>query len=233
MTTQIKRTALVTGANQGIGYEVCRQLGRQGFRVILTGRDPAQVEKAAAVIASEGIDVIGEVMDVSVQDSVEKCGRRLARAEERVDVLVNNAGVYSAGELLSMPAEALCGSMDTNFWGAFRTARIFIPGMLRRGFGRVVNVSSGYGSFAEGLEGPPAYSVSKAALNALTLRLASEVAGDVKVNAACPGWVRTRMGGPGASLSVEKGADTIVWLATLPKSGPNGGFFRNRKRIKW
>jgi NAD(P)-dependent dehydrogenase (short-subunit alcohol dehydrogenase family) len=233
MTSQITRTALVTGANQGIGFEVCRQLGRLGYKVILTGRDPGRIEKAAAAIAREGIDVLVEVLDVSSRDSVDGCAHRLESAREEVDVLVNNAGIYSAGELLSMPPEVLRGSMETNFWGAIWMARAFIPAMLRRGYGRVVNVSSGYGSFAEGLEGPPAYSLSKAALNALTVRLATEVSGNVKVNAACPGWVRTRMGGPGATLSVEKGADTIVWLATLPKTGPSGGFFRARKRIKW
>ena len=105
--------------------------------------------------------------------------------------------------------------------------------MLERGYGRVVNVSSGYGAFAEGLEGPAPYALSKAALNALTLRLAGEVKGDVKVNAACPGWVRTRMGGGGAPRSVEEGADTIVWLATLDRDGPSGGLFRSRTRIAW
>jgi NAD(P)-dependent dehydrogenase (short-subunit alcohol dehydrogenase family) len=105
--------------------------------------------------------------------------------------------------------------------------------MVKRGYGRVVNVSSGYGAFAEGLEGPAPYSVAKAALNALTMKLAREVKGDVKVNAACPGWVRTRMGGPQANSSPEEGADTIVWLATLPARGPNGGFFRRRKQIPW
>jgi NAD(P)-dependent dehydrogenase (short-subunit alcohol dehydrogenase family) len=105
--------------------------------------------------------------------------------------------------------------------------------MIERGYGRVVNVSSGAGSFAEGLEGPPAYAVSKAALNALTVRLATETRGDVKVNAACPGWVRTRMGGSGAPRSVEEGADTIVWLATLGPDGPTGGFFRDRQPIEW
>jgi NAD(P)-dependent dehydrogenase (short-subunit alcohol dehydrogenase family) len=108
-----------------------------------------------------------------------------------------------------------------------------MPATLEAGYGRVVNVSSGYGSFGEGLEGRAAYSLSKAALDALTLKLAAEVRGDVKVNAACPGWVRTRMGGSGTRRSVEKGAETIVWLATLPAGGRNGGFFRDRRRIPW
>jgi NAD(P)-dependent dehydrogenase (short-subunit alcohol dehydrogenase family) len=233
MKHEMQRTALVTGANRGIGFEVCRQLGQRGLKIILTGRDPESVENAAAAIALEGISVLHEVVDASSRESVEQCSRRLAQAGAEIDVLVNNAGVYLAGELLSMPAQLLQESLNINFWGALWTARAFIPGMLQRGYGRVVNVSSGYGSFAEGLEGPPAYSLSKAALNALTVRLASEVSGNVRVNAACPGWVRTRMGGQEAPLSVGAGADTIVWLATLPKTGPNGGFYRDRKRIQW
>jgi NAD(P)-dependent dehydrogenase (short-subunit alcohol dehydrogenase family) len=150
-----------------------------------------------------------------------------------VDVLVNNAGVYPEGALLAMPSSAIVEAMAIHFFGALWTSRAWMPGMLRRGFGRIVNVSSGYGSFAEGLEGPPAYAVSKAALGALTVRLASEARGDVKINAACPGWVRTRMGGSGAPLSVEEGADTIVWLATSGPDGPSGGFFRNRQPIAW
>ncbi|MEM8681130.1 MAG: SDR family NAD(P)-dependent oxidoreductase, partial [Planctomycetota bacterium] len=96
-----------------------------------------------------------------------------------------------------------------------------------------VNISSGWGSFAEGLAGPAAYSVSKAALNALTLTLSQSVPAEVKVNAVCPGWVRTDMGGPSASRSPKEGAETAVWLATLPADGPTGGFFRDRRRIAW
>jgi NAD(P)-dependent dehydrogenase (short-subunit alcohol dehydrogenase family) len=105
--------------------------------------------------------------------------------------------------------------------------------MVQRSFGRVVNVSSGYGAISEGLHGDAAYALSKAVLNALTLKLARGASGDVLINAACPGWVRTRMGGSGADRSVEEGADTIVWLATLPGPGPSGGFFRNRQPIAW
>ncbi len=227
------RTALVTGANRGIGYEVCRQLGRIGLHIILTGRDPRAVEKAAGQLAREGISTHPETMDISSRDSVERCSARLSKEKIRVDVLVNNAGVFLPGKLLAMEDRVIREAMDVNFFGALWTAQAFMPGMLRRDYGRVVNISSGYGSFAEGLEGPPAYSMSKAALNALTVRLAAECRGNVKVNAACPGWVRTRMGGARAPRSVEQGADTIVWLATLPATGPNGGFFRDRKRIEW
>lgn len=227
------RTALVTGGNRGIGLEVCRELGRHGSTVILTGRDAHGVAAAVRELRDAGLDVVGEVLDVSSEASVLACAARLEQHGRRVDVLVNNAGVYPHGELLTSPAETLNEAMAVNFFGAVWTARAWMPGMNRRGYGRVVNVTSGYGSFAEGLAGPAAYALSKAALNALTVRLAQEARGDVKVNAACPGWVRTRMGGSGAPRTVEQGADTIVWLATLPHDGPSGGLFRNRRPVQW
>ena len=174
-----------------------------------------------------------EVLDVSSERSVWLCAARLERTEERVDVLVNNAAIYPPGSLVGTSPEVLRETLAINFLGAVWTCQAFVPGMLRRRYGRVVNVSSGSGSMAEGLEGPAAYCLSKAALNAFTVKLASEVRGDVKVNAVCPGWVRTRMGGRRAPVSVERGAETAVWLATLPVDGPSGGFFRNRRPIAW
>ena len=226
-------TAVVTGANRGIGLEVCRQLSRNGIDVILTGRDASAVATAVADLRGDGLGVVGEVLDVASEASVAACASRVEEQGRRVDVLVNNAGVYPDGDLLTSPAPAITDAMAVNFFGALWTARAWMPGMNRRGFGRIVNVTSGYGSFAEGLEGPAAYAISKAALNALTVRLSQEASGDVKVNAVCPGWVRTRMGGRGAPKSVEQGADTIVWLATLPGDGPSGGLFRNRKPVPW
>ncbi len=233
MKTAAVRTALVTGANRGIGYEVSRQLGRMGLRIILTGRDAQAAREASEQLAREGISTLPETLDVSSLDSVQECADRLLMNKVLVDVLINNAGTFPPGKLLSMTAKVIRDAMDVNFYGALWTAQAFLPGMLRRNYGRVVNISSGYGSFAEGLKGPPAYSLSKAALNALTVRLAAEVRGNVKVNAVCPGWVRTRMGGARAPLTVEQGADTVVWLATLPPKGPNGGFFRERQPIDW
>jgi NAD(P)-dependent dehydrogenase (short-subunit alcohol dehydrogenase family) len=226
-------TALVTGANRGIGFEVCRQLGRRGIEVILTGRHADGVAAAVAELRGDGLQVIGEILDVASEASALACAARLEQQGRRVDVLVNNAGVYPHGDLLTAPAQTLTEAMAVNFFGAAWTARAWMPSMNRRGHGRIVNVSSGYGSFAEGLEGPAAYAISKAALNALTVRLAQEARRDVKVNAVCPGWVRTRMGGSGAPTRVEQGADTVVWLATLPADGPSGGLFRNRRSIPW
>jgi len=226
-------TALVTGANRGIGLELARRLARERMRVVLTARDRDEAQRAAEMLREEGLDVRAEPLDVSREADVEACAQRLRRAGERIDVLINNAGVYPSGGVLDTSPERFRETFDVNFFGALWCCRAFVPAMLRAGYGRVVNVSTGYGSFAEGLKGPAAYSISKAALNALTLRLARDLRGDVKVNSVCPGWVRTRMGGPGATTSVEEAADSIVWLATLLADGPSGGFFRERERIAW
>lgn len=222
------RTALVTGGNRGIGLEVCRQLAARGLRVVLTARDPKDGASAAKKVGADF-----EALDVSSDKSVKACSARLAKARTTIDVLVNNAGIYPQGGVLEASDEDLRAALEANFFGALRTCRAFVPGMLARGYGRVVNVTSGYGLFSEGLQGPASYSMSKVALDALTVKLAQEVRGDVKVNAVCPGWVRTRMGGASAPRPVEKGAETIVWAATLPADGPSGGVFRDQRALAW
>jgi NAD(P)-dependent dehydrogenase (short-subunit alcohol dehydrogenase family) len=228
-----RRTALVSGGNRGIGLETCRQLARSGLRVVLAARELAAGESAAQDLRAQGLDVRAAALDVARADSVAACITRLKDAGVHVDVLVNNAGVYPQGGVLGATPDAFREALDVNLLGAVWTCRAFVPAMLAAGYGRVVNVSSGYGSFGEGLPGPAAYSISKAALGALTVKLAQELAGDVKANAVCPGWVRTRMGGPDAERGVEEAVDGIVWLATLPRGGPSGGFFRDREPIPW
>jgi NAD(P)-dependent dehydrogenase (short-subunit alcohol dehydrogenase family) len=228
----VTRTALVTGGNRGIGLEACRQLAGLGMDVVLAARDRERGEQAARELQDEGLNVTHEPLDVTDRHSIEDCVRHLADAGTEIDVLVNNAGVYPTEGVFSVSEETLVMALEVNTLGPFRTCQAFVPGMVRRGYGRVVNVSSGGGSFGEGL-GPAAYAVSKAALNALTVKVSQAVRGNVKVNAMCPGWVRTDMGGSGAPRSPEEAADTLVWLATLSEDGPNGGFFRDRKPIPW
>jgi NAD(P)-dependent dehydrogenase (short-subunit alcohol dehydrogenase family) len=227
------RTVLVTGGNRGIGLEVCRQLGARGLKVLLGSRSLTDGENAALSLCEQGMDVKAVPLDVGSDDSVADCARIVDEMGMHVDVLVNNGGVLKKGRVVTADWNDWRACIEVNFVGALRTCRAFVPGMLKRGYGRVVNVSSGYGSFGEGLEGPAPYSVTKAALDALTKKLADDVDGDIKVNAVGPGWVRTRMGGDGASRSVEKGAETIVWLATLDADGPNGGFFRDKREVPW
>jgi NAD(P)-dependent dehydrogenase (short-subunit alcohol dehydrogenase family) len=224
------RTALVTGANRGIGFEAARQLARAGLDVVLTARD-AEAGRAAA----GELGLRFEQLDVSSDESVRDCAARLERAGVAIDVLVNNAGVLMSGGVLEMSDDLVRDTLEVNLLGPLRTARAFMPGMMERGYGRVVNVSSGAGSVTEAGAYTPAYSISKAALNMLTRQLAFAVEGhgDLKVNAMCPGWVRTDMGGQGAPRSPEEGVDTLVWLATLPANGPTNGFFRDRRPAAW
>jgi NAD(P)-dependent dehydrogenase (short-subunit alcohol dehydrogenase family) len=230
------RTALVTGGNRGIGLEVCRRLGALGYRVLLGGRNREQAEAAASSLRQEGSQILARVLDVTDAGSIREFAEAVEKEFGGVDVLVNNAAVLLSedGEVLRVPADDFRESMETNVYGPLLLCQALMPGMRRRRYGRVVNVSSGAGQLATMTDYAPPYSVSKAALNALTRQLAQ--AGrdrNVLVNAVDPGWVRTDMGGPSAPRSVEQGADTIVWCATLPDGGPTGGFFHDRRSIEW
>ncbi|HYB29025.1 MAG TPA: SDR family NAD(P)-dependent oxidoreductase [Solirubrobacteraceae bacterium] len=224
------RSALVTGANRGIGREIARRLAAAGMTVVVGARDPRLASQAAREIPGE---VRPEQLDVTDPASVETCGRRLAEAGIEIDVLVNNAGLYTTTALLAVDEERLMETLQVNLVGAWRTCREFVPAMRERGWGRVVNVSTGYAHFAEAAPQAGAYGLAKAGLNVLTRMIAAEAGPAVKVNSMSPGWVATRMGGPGAPATVEEGADTAVWLATLPDDGPTDGFFYHRERIPW
>lgn len=224
-------TALVTGANRGLGLEVCRQLAARGLTVYLSARDLGKARAAAASIAG---DVRPVELDVDAPFDAPSGASRLAQEIGAVDVLVNNAAIHydnwqtaeSANERIVREA------FETNFFGAWRVLRAFAPAMRARGRGRIVNVSSEAGSLASMDAGTPAYATSKAALNALTKIFAAELAGSgVLVNAVCPGWTATDMGGGGRPI--PEGAASIVWAALLPDDGPTGGFFRDGERLDW
>ena len=225
------RTALVTGANRGIGLEICRQLLARDHRVVLTARDRALGEQAAGELSGDGVRV--EQLDVADPDSVAACARRLAGDGVEVDVLVNNAGLYTTTPLLRIDEADLVDALEVNLMGAWRTCRTWVRPMRERGWGRVVNVSTGLARFTFEPPSAGAYSLAKTALNVLTRIVATEAGPHVLVNCMSPGWVATRMGGAGAPTSVEDGADTAVWLATLPDNGPTDGFFYKRRLIDW
>jgi NAD(P)-dependent dehydrogenase (short-subunit alcohol dehydrogenase family) len=235
MMVQQKRVAIVTGANRGIGKGIARQLAAFGLIVALTGRRLENAQAAAADLSSQG-DVRPYQLDVTDPASVDRLAADIDRDFGRLDVLVNNAGGHwNEGERASsLDLGAVEAALQTNLIGAWRMAIATIPLMLRNRYGRIVNVSSRSGSFQRPGASVPAYRVSKAALNMFTCTLAADLLGrGILVNAACPGWVRTEMGSQSAPRSVEEGADTPVWLATLPDDGPTGGFFADRQPIPW
>jgi NAD(P)-dependent dehydrogenase (short-subunit alcohol dehydrogenase family) len=229
------RTALVTGANRGIGLETAKRLAADGHRIVLGVRDVALGEEARSQLPGASPRHVVLQVDVADPESIRSAMRQLESDGIEIDILVNNAGFLEEGDALKAPIESMDAHWRINIRGPWLLIQECLPGMQARGFGRIVNVSSGGGSFGEGsmMIGHAAYAVTKAALNALTVTTAGIVEGDVKVNAACPGWVRTRMGGDEAPRTVEEGADGIVWLATLDANGPHGGFYRDREPVPW
>lgn len=236
MTIPGPKIALVTGANRGIGFEVCRQLAERDFHVILTSRDVASGEQAASRLQKQGKAVSFHRHDVADPYSVDKLTKYVMQNFGRVDVLINNAAEYldEGVSVFQVDIDVAHLTIETNLFGPLYLCQVFVPLMIRHGYGRVVNVSSEAGSLSDMGSSTPSYQISKTALNALTRIVAAEVQGyDIKVNSVCPGWVRTEMGGSAAPRSIEQGAAGILWLATLPSDGPNGGFFRAGKALAW
>jgi NAD(P)-dependent dehydrogenase (short-subunit alcohol dehydrogenase family) len=234
------RIALVTGANRGIGLEIVKQLSRAGLMAVLASRDVAKGREAAAKLASEGLEPPAVELDVTSEESIRAAVEEVMRLFGRIDVLVNNAGILKEGfsaedsSVLQVPPALAMETYTTNTVGPLRLIQAVVPIMQKGEYGRVVNISSGAGQLSDMGAGFPAYRMSKAALNALTRVTAAELGpAPIKVNAMCPGWVRTDMGGPNATRTVDKGAETAVWLATLPDTGPTGGFFRDKAPIPW
>jgi NAD(P)-dependent dehydrogenase (short-subunit alcohol dehydrogenase family) len=216
--------------------EVCRQLADRGYLVLLTARDAAKAKAAAAKLSNAG-RVEPLVLDVANADSIVKAAAEVSKRYGHLDVLVNNAGInYDSWEKAENADinGTVMDTIGTNLLGPWRMCQAFLPLLRKSEAARIVNVSSESGSLAEMGAGPPAYQVTKAALNAFTRTLAGELRGSgILVNSVCPGWVATDMGGASAPRSVKEGAASVVWAATLPKGGPTGGFFRDGKPLRW
>jgi NAD(P)-dependent dehydrogenase (short-subunit alcohol dehydrogenase family) len=227
-----RRLALVTGSTRGIGREVARQLAAHGDDVIVTGRRGGDAARAAHEIGARH----SHALDASDANSIEELARFVEGVSQRLDVLVNNAAVLldEGRSITDVEPDVFEATWRANTRGPFALTRRLVPLLRASGRARVVNVSSGAGQLSSMTAYAPSYSVSKAALNAVTALFAHALRSDgVLVNCADPGWVKTDMGGPSAPRPVENGAETIVWLATLPDTGPTGGFFQDRKRIAW
>lgn len=238
-----RKLAVVTGGNRGIGFAVSRGLAKKGLHVVLTARDEKKGRDAASKLEKEGLSVSFEKLDVTSGENIRAFRERLEREYGRVDVLVNNAGVFLDTEenrtgkdatVLNARPETVRDSLETNVFGPLILSQQLVPLMRKNRYGRIVNVSSGMGQLSEMNGGYPGYRISKTALNAVTRIFSDEFKDDnILVNSVCPGWVKTEMGGEEAERTPEEGADTIIWAATLPDSGPTGTFFRDRHPIPW
>lgn len=243
--TNPKKIALITGANKGIGLETARQLGKQGITVLLGARDLKKGEAAASELRAEGIDARALEIDVSQPASVRKSVERVERDFGRLDILINNAGVMlddDKKKVSEQTLEAWRKTFDTNLFGLIDTTQAFLPLLRKSSAGRIVNLSSILGSITyHATPGSPvydskmpAYNVSKSAVNAYTVQLAYELKDSkIKVNAAHPGWVKTEMGGEGATMETTDGAKTSVALATLGENGPNGTYVHMGDTLPW
>ncbi len=228
------KTVLITGANRGIGFEIARQLALRGFHVVIGVRSEHQGQKAQRELEQAGrVSVL--VLDVSDSKSIAIAASRFAPIGQ-LDVLINNAGIYpdEGLSILTISREQMVHTFQTNTFGALETTQAFLPYLKKALPARVINVSSGYGQI-EGLSADaPSYCLSKLALNGVTIMLAEALKEHrIAVNAMCPGWVRTDMGGSAAPRPVEEGADTAVWLATEADQNLTGKFFRDREEIPW
>ena len=241
-----KEIALITGANKGIGLETARQLGKQGITVLVGARDTGKGNAAAEELRKDGVDARAIAIDVSDTASIGKAVTQVERDFGRLDILVNNAGVM-LDDREKKPSEQSLDvwrkTFDTNLFGLIATTQAFLPLLRKSEAGRIVNLSSILGSITYHAEpGSPvydsksyaAYNVSKSAVNAYTVQLAYELKDTkIRVNAAHPGWVKTEMGGAGATMELDDGAKTSVALATLGADGPNGTFGHMGKSLPW
>lgn len=239
-----KKIVVITGANRGLGLATAQALAAKGYHIILTARDLLKAKAAVDSIINKGFSAEAMLLDVANDENVASFFKDFNHTYQKIDILINNAGAFFEQEIpdrnqssLSIPADIILKALNTNTLSAYRMIYHALPIMKQQKYGRIVNISSGMGQLSEMDSGWPAYRISKTAMNAITRLFHSEIALDasldIKINSICPGWVRTDMGGPNATRSLEEGIYGIIWAATLPKDGLSGGFFRDGKHIDW
>jgi NAD(P)-dependent dehydrogenase (short-subunit alcohol dehydrogenase family) len=231
----MSKVILITGSNKGIGYEIAKQCGKLGFYVIISGRDETRLKTALENLHEQKINADSLLMDVSSLESIKNATKQFTLKKLQIDVLVNNAGIIIKGDnqLVDNDKNILDQTITTNSYGPLFVTKSFLP--FIKSPGRILMISSGGGVLNGEVAGwSPAYCVSKTLLNAITKQLAHELKNkNISVNAVCPGWVRTDLGGAGATRSVEKGAETPVWLSSEASQDLTGLFFRDKKVISW
>ncbi|HEY7082228.1 MAG TPA: SDR family oxidoreductase [Nitrososphaeraceae archaeon] len=230
-----RHVAIVTGGNRGIGFEICKELCRVGCIVVLTSRNEEEGRLAVSKLDHDD-NVVYRRLDVTDSKDISSLRDWILETYGRVDILINNAGVYldEGVSVFDVDEKIMQDTLAVNFYGAFHMCRVFVPIMRQNGYGRIVNVSSGYGAISEMSGYVAAYRISKVALNALTLIMANELKGEnIKINAVCPGWVQTDMGGDMAPISPDHAAKDIVHFALIDAKGPTGSFFRHKRPIQW
>lgn len=230
------KTALITGAYRGLGLETAEGLAAKGFHVVITARKTKEGAEAVKRISARGQKATFIPMDVTDAQSIRSAVDAFSKEFSCLDVLINNAALFIDQNVLltETSMEVLTQTLEANTFGAVRVIQNFAPHLKKSKQGRIINVSSGLGSLSEMQSYAPAYSISKAALNAVTRQFAMIFQKDgIAVNSVCPGWCRTEMGGAHADRSAEEGASGIIWLAADAPQSLTGKFLRDRKEIKW
>lgn len=230
------KIALVTGSNRGIGLELVKNFCQLGFTTIMTSRDLDEGKCALESLEQNGFKPILKYLDVTNLDSIKLLRAFIEKDFGRLDILVNNAGIYldEGKNLTEIDPDIFSMTVQTNLEGPFFLLNQFLPMMKKNNYGRIINISSGYGQLSSMTAQVGSYKISKLALNGLTQIMASELKNyNIKINSVCPGWVHTRMGGENAPRSPDQAAKGMLWLALLADSGPSGKFFRDRDELDW
>lgn len=235
-----KRIVLITGANRGLGKATAEEMAKAGDRVILVARKKDSLKEIITNLMKQDLDVAAEELDVSQTSKIPAFCHDILKNYGRVDVLINNAGIFiddgddKGASIMKTRPDTIIKTFTVNTVAPFLLSQGFLPSMKENGYGRIVNVSSGMGQLSEMNGSYASYRISKTAVNAVTKVFAAEAAGsDILVNSVCPGWVRTDMGGAGATRSLKEGISGIIWAADLKAGGPTGGFFRDGKKLEF